>query len=284
MRGKILSRKEIVALPQNIVFNTEILRERRPNSTSRLWVQNDGTIFKQYVFFNELTKQNTDNLLRIVSSKKMHKIPELSMPLAVYERDGKIEGYLMEYHNMEPLTYYLKQREHSVVLMAFQRIAALINKLPKGIYIGDLHAGNILVNREEIRVIDVDGFSLERGHKLFCPLQSYSEHIVFHHKKYCDKVGNFRISRDSDIACVLWLLLTYLMKTDPFYYAEDELQRYFLFLKDLGLPQILYEMLNCMMLSKRNYLVPSAFGKVPLQMLDHCSYKEYVEYSWSSGK
>lgn len=89
MQGKILSRKEIVALPQNIVFNTEILRERRPNSTSRLWVQNDGTIFKQYVFFNELTKQNTDNLLRIVSSKKMHKIPELSMPLAVYERDEK---------------------------------------------------------------------------------------------------------------------------------------------------------------------------------------------------
>lgn len=30
-----------------------------------------------------------------------------------------------------------------------------------------------------------------------------------------------------------------------------------------------------MMLSKRNYLVPSVFGKVPLQMLDHCSYKEY---------
>lgn len=39
-----------------------------------------------------------------------------------------------------------------------------------------------------------------------------------------------------------------------------------------------------MMLSKRNYLVPSVFGKVPLQMLNHCSYKEYVEYSCSSRK
>ena len=44
------------------------------------------------------------------------------------------------------------------------------------------------------------------------------------------------------------------------------------------------ERINCMMLSKRNYLVPSVFGKVPLQMLDHCSYKEYVEYSCSSRK
>ena len=279
MQKKILSQKIMVSLPKSIVFNTEISQERAPTSTSRLWIQDDGTIFKQYVVYNELTEHSIDNLLRIASNKKLYRISELSMPIAIYESNGKIIGYLMEYHNMESLAYYFNGKKHSLVLMAFRHLAALINKLPRGIYIGDLHAGNVLVNEYGIRVIDIDGFSLKNGYKLCCPLKSYSEHNIFLHKKYRDRAGNFCVSKDSDIACVLWLFLSYLMGADPFCYTEDELRHYFLFLKGLGLPQDLYDMLNCMMSPKRNYLVPSVFEKVPLQMLNYCSYKEYVKNS-----
>lgn len=277
---KIVSRERIVIpLPSELIYNDEISQENNLNATARLWIQENGTVYKQYVIYNELTKKNIDNLLKIASNRALRGLPELSLPLEIYSTDDRVEGYLMEYHDMKSLMHYLTDKNHTVVLMAFQHLASLINKLPRDVYVGDLHARNVLVNENEIRIIDIDGFSLKHGHKISCPLESCSNHSIFLHKKYRDRVGDFSISRESDIACVLWLFLTYLMETNPFNYTEDELKRYFLFLKDLGLPQDLYEMLNCMMSPQKNYLVPSAFEKVPIQMLNCCSYKEYVRCS-----
>lgn len=182
----------------------------------------------------------------------------------------------MKYYDMKSLIHYLTDKNHTVVLMAFQRLASLINKLPRNVYIGDLHARNVLVNENEIRIIDIDGFSLKHGYKISCPLESCSNHSIFLHKKYCDKEGNFSISRDSDIACVLWLLLNYLMGVNPFNYAEAELKRYINFLKELGLPRDLYEMMMRMMSPEHNYLIPEAFKKIPHEMLLHCSYKHFI--------
>lgn len=263
-------------LPENLTFDTEISQEDNLNATSKLWIQNNGTVFKQYIIYNELTEKNIDNLLQIASYKKLKRISELSMPLAIYENNGKVEGYLMKYHSMNPLSYYFDKREHSVVFMVFQHLAALINKLPKDVFIGDLHAGNILASKENIRVIDIDGFSLKHGHKISCPLKWYSEHSIFYHKKYRDSKGDFAISRDSDIACFLWLFLNYLMKVNPFSYTENELRNYMEFLKERGLPRDLYEMIICMMSPKHNYLIPKAFEAVPTQILSDCSYKDFI--------
>lgn len=263
-------------MPRDLSFDNEISQDQNLNATSRLWIQNNRTLFKQYVIYNELTSKNIENLLKIASYKKLKKIIELSIPLKIYATHGRVEGYLMKYHEMENLAYYMDKRNHSVVLMAFQHLATLINRLPRDVYIGDLHAGNVLANEKEIRVIDVDGFSLKYGNKISCPLEVYANHSIFAHKKYRDRMERFRVSRDSDVACVLWLFLRYLMKVEPFHYGKEELSHYFMFLKKIGLPQEIFEMLRRMMLPKKNYLVPSAFGKIPLSMLDYCSYKDYV--------
>lgn len=274
---KIVSREcTITPVPSGLTYNNEIFQEKNLNATARLWIQENGTVYKQYVIYNELTKKNIDNLLEIASNRALRGLPELSIPLEIYSTDDRVEGYLMEYHDMKSLAYYLSNKNHTVVLMAFRQLASLINKLPRDVYIGDLHAGNVLVNKNEIRIIDIDGFSLKHGHKISCPLESYSNHSIFFHKKYCDRTGNFSISRDSDIACVLWLFLHYLMGTNPFNYAEAELKRYMYFLKDFGLPKDLYEMMMRMMSSKHNYLIPETFTEIPIEMLSQCSYKQFV--------
>lgn len=274
---KIVSRGRIVIpVPSGLIYNNEISQENNLNATTRLWIQENKTVYKQYVIYNELTKKNIDNLLKIASNRALCGLPELSLPLEIYSNGDRVEGYLMEYHDMKSLMHYLTGKNHSVVLMAFQRLASLINKLPLDVYIGDLHAENVLVNENEIRIIDIDGFSLKHGHKISCPLESCSNHSIFFYKKYCDRVGNFSISRDSDIACVLWLLLNYLMGVNPFNYAEAELKRYMDFLKELGLPRDLYEMMMRMMSPKHNYLIPEAFTAIPIEMLSQCSYKQFV--------
>ena len=266
----------IVPIPSTIQFSFEISQEGNQNSTTRLWVQDDGTVYKQYVIYNDITKKNIDNLLRIANSKPLRNLQELSFPIAIYSNQGRIDGYVMEYHNMQHLGYYLNERNHPIILRAFRQLADLTNRLPKSVYIGDLHSGNVLVGDDTIRLIDIDGFSLKYGHKISCPLKVFSNHSVFLHKKYYDSKGHFLISRDSDIGCVLWLFLHYLMGVNPFDYTEDELRRYLLFLIKIGLPKALYEMMMCMMSPKHNYLVPSAFEMVPSEMLSQCSYRHYI--------
>ena len=170
-------------------------------------------------------------------------------------------------------------REHKIVLMAFKKLSMVINNLPRYVYIGDLHAKNVLVSDDRIRLIDIDGFSLKYGHKISCPLDNFLNHSIFCNEKYCDRRGNFLISRNSDICCVLWLFLSYLMKTEPFNYTESELRRYIGFLMRFGLPEDLYRMFNRMISSKKNYLVPDAFEKVPIEIFDSCSYVDFVKSS-----
>lgn len=263
-------------LPDNLSYDNEISQEENLNANSRLWIQRDGTLFKEYVTYDNVTSENIDNLFLISSSEKLRKIPEISMPLAIYEEQGRIAGYLMEYHDMKSFAYYLNTREHSVVLRAFQQIAMVINKLPRGVYIGDLHAGNVLVNENDIRIIDVDGFSLKQGHEMTCPLKNFSDYSVFFKKKYRNKNGDFFVSRDSDIACLLWLFLSYIMGTNPFNYTETELKRYIAFLADSGIPKGLSRMLTRMMSPRHNCLIPGAFSKINHELLDKCSYRNFV--------
>lgn len=277
MRKNLSINDSIVPIPSTIQFSFEISQEGNQNATTRLWVQDDGTVYKQYVIYNDITKKNIDNLLRIANSKPLRNLQELSFPIAIYSNQGRIDGYVMEYHNMQHLGHYLNERNHNIVLRAFRQLADLTNRLPKNVYIGDLHSGNVLVGDDTIRLIDIDGFSLKYGHKISCPLKVFLNHSVFSHKKYHDSKGRFLISRDSDIACVLWLFLTYLMEADPFQYTEAELKSYLTFLTKLGLPKDLYEMIMRMMSPKPNYLIPAAFEMLPIDMLSQCSYRCYID-------
>lgn len=276
MLNEFLIKKTTIKASGNLVFDKEISQADNSNATATLWIQNDFTVYKKYVIRNEVSEKNIYNLLRIVRKKSLRRIPELSLPLAIYSDNGKVDGYLMEYYNMQSLNSATKERQHAFVLHAFHLLADLINRLPRDVFVGDLHAGNVLVGDNVIRLIDIDGFSLKHGHKISCPLATFSNHSVFSHKKYCDRKGGFQISRESDIACVLWLFLNYLMETNPFHYTEKELRRYLSYLKDLGLPESLYEMIACMFSPAHNYLIPSAFKEIPLELFSHCSYKHFV--------
>lgn len=273
---EFLKRKLCIPLPNNLSFAKEISQEENQNATARLWIQSNGTVYKQYVIYSDLTKKNIDNLLRISSFKFLARIPELSLPLEIYATGSRVDGYLMKYHDMLPLGHYMREKRHPVVLSAFERLGRVINRLPMCIYVGDLHAGNILVGNDTIQLIDIDGFSLRSGHRLSCPLDNFSEHELFYFKKYQNSSGGLKLSKDSDICCLLALFLGYVMDTNPFDYTIGELKRYVTFLEDMGFPSGICEMLACMLSPMKNYLDPSAFSSVPTHILERCTYREFL--------
>ena len=91
-------------------------------------------------------------------------------------------------------------------LIVFAKLASVINKLPQGVYIGDLHVNNVLVDSDyEIHLIDIDGFSTENGETLSVPLP-----LPNIRQKYYNKLGEPIISRNSDIYCIYRMFIDWI--------------------------------------------------------------------------
>lgn len=269
----------ICQLPDSLSYSNEISQENNQNATAKLWIQPNGTVFKQYVIYNEVTEKNINNLLSLVKIKVLYRIPEISMPITAYQQDGKVAGYLMKYHKGVTLGELMrKSGSAEECFRAFFKIASVINKLPKGVYIGDLHAGNVIVEHDDIHIIDVDGFSLERGAQISCPLFQYKNHSLFQKAKYYDADGDFCIGKSSDIACLLRLALWLLMDADPLSYSEAELQKYLRFLKKKRLPKRFTKILDIFMSGRENRLYPKAFRQLDTSLIKNCTYEKFVAY------
>jgi hypothetical protein len=51
-----------------LTFHNEIHQESNLNATANLYIQENGTVYKKYFNFNDLTKKNIDNLLVILEA------------------------------------------------------------------------------------------------------------------------------------------------------------------------------------------------------------------------
>ena len=151
---------------------TEISQADNLNATTRLWIQPGGLVYKQYVTWNYTTLRNILSLLVVGRNKKLHAIPQVVTAKKIIFRGPIPAGYLMEYCPGQTLWAFLTGDtvSQSAQRDRFQELAEVISKLPRGIFIGDLHAFNVIVpENSPIRIIDIDGFSFT-GNEISCPM------------------------------------------------------------------------------------------------------------------
>lgn len=262
----------------------EITQKCNWNSTSRLWLQRDsGTIYKEYVISNFTSLRNKINLILLSRRKELYSIPEIVMPQQIIRKNINICGYIMPYIEGWSLGDYLRDGAVSANLKldALCKLADVIQKLPVGVFIGDLHADNVVVTKGgEIKIIDIDGFSLRSGFKISCPIGCYLHfNCIGKLSKYRKATGRMRISRDSDILCFFIIFLQWLMGNySLLMLSESEWFRYFDYLKEIGFPDSILEMLAVLFSKKSNYLDASRLREIQPSMIEKYTYSRCVEF------
>ncbi len=264
-----------------IQLDNELLQNGNENRNAALWLQPEGMVYKQYIDYNDTAIKNHHVLIKISANKKLSNLPEITMPLHIVTEGNRICGYLMEYHEGKSLSDIVDSTDISseYKLSCFIKLARVINNLPRDIFIGDLHSGNVIVLPDgDIRLIDIDGFSI-KGCEITCPLYSYgANRDVFGLPKYLHRDGTPKVSRESDIFCFFVLMLEWIMDVGcVLAYTKQELFRYFEFLKDEGFEPKILRMIYRLFNPQKNRLNPKSLKKLDVSEIGKYSYAAFCE-------
>ena len=235
--------------------SNEISQEGNINANSKLFILNNGIVFKMYLPKRPYL-QNLNNLLLIKERKELNAIPELVLSTELVKFNHNIIGYLMPYIKGQKLFAYLSNSSitNKQKLQIFTQLSKVINQLPTDIHIGDLHANNIIIDQyHKIHLIDIDGFSLDKGEQLSVPLPL--PNIL---EKYYNTEGKPIISKNSDIYCVFRLFLRYISQGFDLLNSEYK-DDYISFLKNTNNFKKLTEELEILYSIKDNVLDNETF-------------------------
>lgn len=260
-----------------IDFTNEIVQTENDNSVSRLWIQPNNIVYKQYTRTTGTYRKNTANLVKIYKCSELYRIHEIAMPISLVQSKTKILGYTMPYFSGVDFGSFIRDGAISdeVKLSALKRLAKVITQLPDNVILGDLHEKNVLVKPDSsIMIIDVDGFSLKNGFKISCPIRHYSDcQCIRKNRKYFSFCGMPIISRDSDILCFFLLFLQWMAGGVTLsMYIEKEWFRYFQFLRTAGFPTEICDMIDMLFESGSNYINISAFEKIDIKTISNYKY------------
>lgn len=118
----------------------------------------------------------------------------------LYDRDGYFSGYTMKYYDGEDIDILLMPTDYT--LDNFAKLERDIEKISeKNIFVDDLHTENVILNRNELIVIDVDNYTFSTSknllnsniteiYRLFKGL--YIENMI---KNYSETVDELRVIR-----------------------------------------------------------------------------------------
>lgn len=265
----------------NFDFTNEIIQTQNENRTSSLFIQPDGTVYKRYFIYNELTNKNIDVLLRLCKDKRLQIIPEITIPTSIVMINGMVQGYCMPYHQGVSLNDVLFSDAYSdeFRLQILIKLASVILHLPKDVFIGDLHGENVLVLPDgEIRLIDIDGFSTPEC-QISCPFfQEQVRTDLFSLKKYQHTDGSWRISKQTDILCFYAFVLSWIMGvTNAFVYTKQELFRYFDYLENAGFDKTMLNLIIRIFTPRKNRIDITALKRINLRQLEMYHYSAFVE-------
>lgn len=227
----------------------------------------------------DLWSKNLKNLNLICTQLTTTNFPEIIFPTHLIEYEDKTVGYLMPYIEGETFDKLLLHNKLSPqkILMIFDQLASVICRLPNNIHLGDLHAKNIIIsNNNNAFLIDIDGFSIDNGYSLTCPLDFSSCNNCLPKTKYLNKDNTIKISKNTDILCLLEMFFIWLLKgVNPLRFSN---RRFSLFLEYLfirGVPKQVIDMFDMITKDEDNYLIYSSF-KCFNNLLDKISYKDYL--------
>ncbi len=265
-------------------FANEIPQIDNENANARLWIQRDGTVLKQYVIFNSITKKNIQILTQMARMKRLKKIEQLVLPLQFVYTGKDIVGYTMPYCGGVTLEEAIVSEDYSPqsILAAFESLAKVINKLPRRVRIGDLHGKNVLVEKNgDIHIIDIDGFSICPHYIMTAPISGLHDYVMIQGlRKYWDHKNELKISKDSDVFCFFLLFLRWIMQSSSLeMYSPDEVFRYFAYLERVGFPNEILDMIHQLFAEGENVLIPEILRRIDLSNLEQYQYREFVKTS-----
>lgn len=238
-------------------------------------------MYKQYVIQNELSRKNITNLLLITKNKNLRKLPEVVFPLEIVKKSNVVLGYTMPYIKGKTLEEYLLDKSilHNKKLEVLIMLARVINAMPRGVYIGDLHSNNILIDeKESIHIIDVDGFSLKKGYQISCPAEHWLTDVTWSQNRKYWRKGKFRISQNTDILCWYMFFVRWLMGVSPLMYTDEEVRRYFSFLKSTDFPTAILADVFRLASRQQNIIDISHISELRNKDTTLYSYHEYRKY------
>ena len=262
-------------------YGNEISQENNLNATARLYIQENGLVYKEYFDFNELTRKNIENLLVIAKTPQLKTIGELAFPEEIIEKDGRVIGYTMPYCPGRQLLDYINDENISfdAKLSCFAQLAGVIARLPGNIYIGDLHMKNVIVDEAgKIHVIDMDGFSVQEANLLSCPMARIIEKDSrFQRTKY-QQNGAVIVSRNTDILCFfdgfLYLLLGRIFFT---MYSPKCFLDYLNYLERTSFPKALIEDIRTLFVDEPNRITVSAFKEINPADAEQYTFRAYAK-------
>ncbi len=229
---------------------------------------------------HDLWRKNLKNLELICKRIDAKDFPEIVFPTHWLEYKGNIVGYLMPYIEGKTFDTILLQREISKqkVLLLFDKLSSIIQRLPNDVHLGDLHAKNIIVtNNDDVFLIDIDGFSVDSGYHLTCPLDydiNYFDNSL--KSKYFNDDFTVKIGRNTDIYCLLKIFLTWLLNDiNPIRFSIRRRLLFFEYLLKKGVPYQVIDMISMAFKEDDNYLVDLPFKHFS-KVIDNISYEDYL--------
>ena len=223
----------------------------------------------------DLWHKNLTNLKLICNQISPQDFPEIVFPTGLLEHKGDIVGYLMPYIEGNTLFEVMDCKLFSTrdILMIFNRIASVIQRLPKNIHLGDLHPGNIIVSNDgNISLIDIDGFSVDEGYSMTCPLCIEDLPLL----KYLNNDNSVKIGENTDIYCLLHIFLNWLFdEINPFMFSNRRFSLFLEYLTIKGIPLHITDTFKRIKESEENYLIPSLFTYF-VGVLDNISYDDFL--------
>ena len=246
------TRAELAALIENA---PKLSQEGNDNANADLFLLGD-TVLKLFFQSAPRTRDNICNLLAMRRTPALFHIDGLALPKELIRCEGRIVGYRMPYISGVTLYRYLTDRTSPFQqkLGVFKQLADVINRLPQGVYIGDLHAGNVMVDAaRKAYVIDTDGFSFRDGAMI--PIALPLPEIP---GKYRTPEGEPIVSRNSDIFCLLHIFLSFLSNgTDVLLCGYGE--EYLRYLRGTTVPKALADALEAALSPSENAIPADAF-------------------------
>lgn len=259
----------------------EISQVGNTNAYSKLLILSKcGQVAKVCYKEYDLWNKNLTNLELICKRITVEDFPEIVFPTHWLGYEGNIIGYLMPYIEGETFDEILLNRVISKqkVLFIFDKLSSVIRRLPNNIHLGDFHAKNIMVaNNGNVFLIDIDGFSVDNGYHLTCPL-TYDTNLFDNSlkSKYFNEDNTIKIGRNTDIYCLLEMFFSWLLNgINPLRFSQRRRSLFLEYLLIKGIPHQVIDMIERIFKKDDNYLIGLPFRHFD-RLIDDISYKDYL--------
>lgn len=247
------------------VGNIELSQDDNWNAYTRLFRRLDDMVVKLYIKNPEQSQKNIETVRTIYSSKILHDISNLVMPLALVEFDNKVVGYTMRYVEGECLSDALQDSgiSHKQKLNWFSQMAQVICNMPTDVHIADLHGKNVIIHPNGMAyLIDIDGFEVDKLELNYGSSCTDIDEVV--PSKYYNSNNVIKLDYNNDVWCWFRLLFQYLLNgTEWLSLSRDCRRDYLLFLIQQGVNQRFVDAAGLLLDEMPNYLSPDILDDFP---------------------